>query len=209
MMRIGLTFAILILSCCSPCNGQDSRSPYEDRLVEALFKKKVQAELELVADQKKELKQLLGSLEQKREAFVRELTEFENNGATAAAIANKRKEIVAEFESVKQRTMSGATDVLLPHQQKRWRQAAVQIMMQESAKSNKMPSGLLTTEIRDYLEIDDQQAKRIKTKVTELQKELAEKIKELTEEAKSELLDELTRQQKAKYEELVGDPIKR
>lgn len=209
-MKTGFVFVVITFCISSWCTAQDTKPlPFEARLVGALFNKQVQGELELVEDQKQEIKQILEVLKKKQDELGRELNEFKNSGASEAEIESRRQEIVASFEIDKKQTMDDAMSVLLPHQQKRLRQAAVQVMMKSTAKSNRVPSGLLTPEIREYLEIDDRQAERIKEKTIELQKQLAEKIKKLTEQAQSELLSELTKEQKSKYEDLVGEPIKR
>lgn len=209
-MKTGFVFVVIIFCLSSWCPAQDSKPlPFEARLVGALFNKQVQGELELVEDQKQEMKQILDLLKKKQDELGRELNEFRNSGASEAEVASKRQEFVADFEIDKEQTMAQAMDVLLPHQQKRLRQAGVQLMMRASAKSKQVPTGLLAPEIREYLEINDEQAERIKSKATELQKQLAEKIQKLTEQAQAELLSELSKKQKSKYEDLVGDTIKR
>jgi hypothetical protein len=202
---------VCFLATCDICKAQAEVKPlpFEARLVGALFNKQVQGELELVDEQKQEMKQILASLRKKQEELGAELAEFKNSGASKEEVAARHQDLVAAFAVNKNETMAEAMDVLLPHQQKRLRQAAVQVMMRESAKTKRVPTGVLVPEIREYLEIDDDQAVRIKKKATELQKQLAEKIKKLTEQAQGELLDELTESQKSKYKDLVGDPIKR
>jgi hypothetical protein len=207
--RISLILLFVLISSLGHAQEQAKPLPFEARLVGALFNKQVQGELELVEDQKQEMKQILGSLRKKQDELGRELTEVKNSGASEAEVESRRQEIAASFEIDKKQTMDDAMSVLLPHQQKRLREAAVQVMMKATAKLKRVPTGLLTPEIREYLEIDDRQAERIKAKTTELQKQLAEKIKKLTEQAQSELLSELTKEQKSKYEDLVGEPIKR
>ena len=96
---------------------------------------------------------------------------------------------------------------LLSHQQKRLRQSAIQLVMRDTAKKKKLPTGVLVPEVREYLDIDDEQAARIKKRATELQKELIEKIRKLTEQSQKKLMEELTAKQKRKYEEMVGERI--
>lgn len=209
-MKPVLAFVLSSLYIGFSCTAQEAKPlPFESRLVSALFNKEVQGELELVEDQSRELTQMLGSLQKKQGELGRELKEFKDSGASETELLSKRDEFIARFEIDKQQTMVQAMNVLLPHQQKRLRQAAVQVMMRETAKTKRVPSGFLTPEIREYLEIDDPQAERIKARATELQQQLADKIKKLTEQAQAELMNELTSQQKSMYKELVGDPINR
>lgn len=208
MKCICLVFAALVFwSSISVAQDASQPLPFEARLVGALFNKQVQGELDLVDDQKQEMKQILELLRLKQQELSRELQEFKSSGASDSELMSRREEFIAGFEKDKQRTMADAMKVLLPHQRKRLRQAAVQVMMRESAKSQKVPTGVLAPEIRDYLEITDVQAERIKKKAAKLQQQLAEKIRKLTEQAHSELLSELTKQQQSKFEDLVGDPI--
>lgn len=210
-MNFRIPLILLIVSMGSLSNAQEETKslPFEveAKLIGALFDKQVQGELELVDDQKEQMQQILGSLQKRINEFQRELKDLKDSGTSFSELQSKQKDFATVFQIDKERTMAQAMNVLLPHQQKRLRQAAVQLMMRASAKSSKVATGVLAPEIRDYLKIDDEQAERIKTKATELQKRLAEKIRKLTEQAQSELLSELTQEQKSKFVDLVGDPI--
>ncbi len=211
-MKIHL--AMIVLTGCllgirvAPAQ-ESTAQPFEDKMLPALFQQEVQVELELVEDQKAELKQRLDALLQQKDELGRQLAEFQRSGATEQEVNARRQELIEGFELEKAETQSAILQVLLPHQRQRLREATAQIMMRESAKGRKVASPILVPEIRAYLEIDDQQAERIQQRASQLQSELMEQIRKLQQEAQAKLMAELTETQKAKYKQLVGDPIQR
>ena len=96
-------------------------------------------------------------------------------------------------------------DNLLPHQIDRLEQLSAQRMMTEG--KGRESAGLLSDPMINYLEIDNTQKQRIQEKSERLKKEVGEKIRKILEDARLELLAELTSKQKKKYEKLVGEPI--
>ena len=189
--------------------GQESASPFEDKMLAVMFQPDVQADLELSDEQKSEITTLLDEVKQRRNELSKQLREFHASGAAPAELEAKRMQFVDRFEIDKSEMQAKMMNVLLPHQQQRLRQTTTQLMIRETAKQQKIPTGILAPEIRELLDIDDEQANRIEKKAAKLQKELTEKIKKLQEEARSELMSELSAVQREKYQSLVGDPIQR
>ncbi|MFK7767264.1 MAG: hypothetical protein AB8B55_08580 [Mariniblastus sp.] len=201
-----IAFFILIASfLASYSSGQEESKPFADKILPALFNKQIQADLELVGDQKSEMQAMLDALVERKNSLGKELEVFRQEGASPDEIEKRKEEIVKGFEDDKAKTLKEAMGVLLPHQQKRLQQATAQLMMRETQKAKRIATGVLVPEVRKYLAIDDPQANRIKTKAAELQKQLAEEIKKLTEKAKAELMEELTKEQQKKYLDLVGE----
>jgi len=188
-------------------NADSGELPFSDRMLPALFNKQIQAELELAGEQKDKILELLTELEQKKNEYGRELQEFKNKGATEEELLKKRDEVVALFEVDKSKTFENVDEELLPHQRKRLQQSAIQFSMNAAAKNKKLPTPILVPEVRRFLEIDDGQAERIEKRASELQKELLEKIKKLTDQSRKKLMKELSVEQQKKYRDMVGDRI--
>lgn len=170
----------------------------------ALFNERVQQELELVDDQKAEIKDLLAELKNQQQELGEQMRLYAD-GATPEMIQIKRLEFVEQFEGIKKSSRQAIREVLLPHQQQRLSQVTAQLMLRESAKTN--PAGVLAPEMVRFLEIDDKQATKMKDKATEIRERLAKEIARLTKEAQEELMQELTPQQREKYKSVVGDPV--
>ena len=201
------TFFLLIPSIARAQDAKSKELPFPKYVLPALFENRVQAELELSKEQKTEIVDMLARLEDRKNEYGRELREFQDSGVSPEEVKARRDDVVASFELDKTSTLEKVMNELLPHQQKRLRQSAIQLVMRDSAKKKKLPTGVLVPEVREYLDIDDEQAARIKKRATELQKELIEKIRKLTEQSQKKLMEELTAKQKRKYEEMVGERI--
>ena len=209
---IFVTFSLaLTLLTTLPLVGQESAkqnsNPFSAYQFNALFNQQVQAQLELVEEQRAEIRLLTTELLDLRKQLQQELREFAE-GASEAEVEMKREAAQAQLEELKSRSQQRAMEVLLPHQQKLLSEVTVQLMLRESAKKN--GAGVLAPEMRQYLEIDDEQAERIRVASERVRKKLAEDIKKLTEQATAELQKELTPEQRRKYRKLVGqqDPEK-
>ena len=183
--------------------------PFQDKILPALFNPKVQQELEISEQQLARIRKIFDGIRQSQKEFGAQLKEFSQSGASKEEVDAKRKEFIAQLEVKKDAVSQDAFDVLLPHQMKRLKQVTIQVMMRESAKQNKHQSGLLTKEMMAFLDIDEEQAEKIKNKSVELQKKLMEEFKELQEKYTKELLKELSAKQRKKYEEAVGKKIDR
>lgn len=183
--------------------------PFQEKILPVLFNPKVQQELELSDKQILSLKKMLEGIKNSQQRFGKELKEFSQSGATKSEIAKKREEVIKELEVEKKDVQKDAFDQLLPHQIDRLKQLTVQVMMRESAKANKNQSGLLTEEMKAFLDIDKVQAKKIEDKSVELQKKLMAEIKELQEKYRLELLKELTPKQRTKFEKATGSTFTR
>ncbi len=180
--------------------------PFADRTLGALFNKRVLNELELVDDQKADLKALMSDINNLKVEMGKSLRLFAK-GASKSEIESKRKELVKQFENHKKQIQEAMYEVLLPHQTQRLGQVTAQLMLRETAK--KSVSGVLSPEMKQFLEIDDEQAERIRKKAIELRKKLAEDMKKLNDKAIADLMKELTEKQRKKYKKLIGDPIKK
>jgi hypothetical protein len=182
--------------------------PFQDMLINAVIDKKVQSELDLIPEQREELKQISKNLRQHRSDMSKDLKTFSNSGVSEREIELRRRDLADQFEEKKQEAHSRVTGLLLPHQVDRLKQVTVQLVLKQVARKTKISSGILAPQILSYLEVDDNQAKRLESKANELQQRIAKEIQRLTSEAREELMDELTPEQRDKYKKLVGEPVK-
>ena len=194
----------LVLMVTAPVFAQEKQD-FNQFAINALFNKQVQKDLDLVDDQIDEISEYLKSLTQYRDGLAAELQEMKASGQDQQALNKRRDEMRKELEQEKQKIQSEVMGILMPHQRKRLKQVSAQFMTRQSMKESKVPTGLLTPEMIDYLEIDTQQSKRIEKRSQELAKELAKKVEKLKTEAIEDLMKELSPKQRKKYRELMGD----
>lgn len=200
-----LWLAVVFVVCSvSVSVAQDKESPFATNILGTLSNPKMAAELELLDDQKDSIKQLMNEFGQIRNEVGESMKE-----EWEAASDEHRKELGKEYW---RRIEEGRLDIvkqikanLLPHQIDRVEQLSAQRMMTEG--KGRESAGLLSDPMISYLEINDTQRQRIQEKSDRLKKEVGEKIRKILEDAKLELLAELTSKQKKKYEKLVGEPI--
>ncbi|MGI9519107.1 MAG: Spy/CpxP family protein refolding chaperone [Pirellulaceae bacterium] len=195
-----------------PCLAQDGKkvslenNPFGERIISALFDPRVQRELELMEDQQAQLKAIMDDIKSARQELGRELRAFSQT-ATPEEVAARREQAVAESREMQLKARTTVFEVLLPHQQERLSQLTAQVMIEHSAKNNE--AGVLAPEMMRYLEIDEEQAARIRERTSEIREKLAEDIKRLTDQAREDMMQELTAEQREKYEQLTGEPIER
>ncbi len=201
------------LLCLPVTNGSVGAQESENDLpfpeyfaLKALYAEDVQNELELVDEQKAELRLQLKQLSNFKSELDSEMRKFAAT-ATEEEIRVKRAELNARIHEFQSRTEESFSELLLPHQQNRLRQVAARVLLREAAKTNK--AGVLAPQMAKWLEIDDEQAKRLKARAEEIRKRLAADIERLTREAQDELLQELTPEQRKKYENLIGAPMEK
>jgi SMC interacting uncharacterized protein involved in chromosome segregation len=90
-------------------------------------------------------------------------------------------------------------EILLPHQMDRLEQIAFQASTQGGARS------LLSGPVAEKLKITDEQKEELRETAEELQKKFDEEVAKLRKEMQDKLLDSLTPEQRAEYEELTGE----
>ena len=197
--------SISMMVCLSPdALGQNER-PFQDSIIGTLSNPKLARDLELVGDQKKMIEDLLHSFGDMQARFARDLKE-----SLARVSVDEQKVIRVEFKKrsdvERQRIVARIKESLLPHQIERLEQLTVQRLMNESERKKKS-TGLLSKTMIDYLEIRPQQEERIREKSDEIRRRAAKQIQQILTESQEEILEELTPEQKDKYQKLVGDPL--
>lgn len=143
----------------------------------------VQKDLELLDGQKEKLADL-------RERIGEEMRSLFQGGAGSDA----RDRIREKMEGF-QKEVDG---ILLPHQRDRLKQIGVQSRLRFGSTSNA---------IAEALDLSDDDKKRLEDKDRELTAEMNKEIAKIREKYRDKLLDVLGPEQKAKWKELVGNPI--
>ncbi|MEX2186514.1 MAG: hypothetical protein WD875_06960 [Pirellulales bacterium] len=182
----------------------------------------VQQELELLDDQREKIRDAQRQMQeqmQKRFAEMREQHQqriretqqrdggnpggINPGGGIAPRIAAPSVDLQNTQEVMKELREELAKkidDVLLPHQKKRLEEISLRMKMKQRGTSG----SLVDTELAKTLDIDDAQKERIRRKANEVQQRLEEEFAKLREEARKEILDELSPAQKRKLEDLIG-----
>ena len=196
--------ACLILALLAEPSVAQEQSSFAKYAVNSLFNKEVQKELELVEDQKTEIAKQLKRLTSFRDQLSEQLGGLKADGASEQQLTVRREEMLKELEVEKGKVQRQVFKVLLPHQAARLKEISAQFAIREAMKQKSVPTGLLTPSMLEYLDIQSDQAKRIKERSTEIRQQLTEKIKKLNEAAIKELMQELKHEQREKYKKLMG-----
>lgn len=198
---------VCLLAFVAPAVAQEKTS-FGEFALNAMFNKQVQKELDLVDEQTTEITEQLKGLMKFRNELAAELREMKTAGEAEQALIKRRDEMQEELKVQKKKVESQVLDVLLPHQQKRLREVSAQFVTREAMKQSKVSTGLLTPQMLEYLDVDDEQAERIEKRAEEIRKRLTGKIDKLKKEALEDLMKELSAKQKKKYRNLMGEEFK-
>ena len=155
----------------------------------------VQKDLQLVDDQVDQIKQINKDFGEKIKSKMDAMKD--DDGNFNFQMGSDFGEMIRDLKQQQQDQISG---ILLPNQQKRLDQVARQIRMKRMGTSK-----ALAGKLAEELGITPDQKQKIKERSKELQKEMQEKIAELRANAKNSLLQELTKDQRNKLEEMLGD----
>lgn len=157
----------------------------------------VQKDLELVDDQMKMIRDIQSQFGQKIKESIGDISKGGFDPARA-------KDLTTVIKKLKDEQKDQINKILLPHQQDRLKQVALQMQLK-----NRGTAGALSSDkIAEALGITDEQKANLKKREQELKKELEEKIAEFKEEMKASLMKELNAKQRAKLKEMTGDAFK-
>jgi hypothetical protein len=197
---ITLLFFVLVLE--SQTCGQDAL-PYSSNIMGTLSDPRVFKELEIVGEQADTIRDLQREFGEIYGKMQRELREelSETDAEDKGFVVNQFRE---RMEGDRLRIVDQIKNELVPSQIKRLEQFTAQRKMRENQKQG---GGLLSPQMKTYLQIKPDQEERIRTKSEEVGQRVREQIQKIIREAQQDLLSELTPAQKSKYQELVGDPM--
>ena len=158
----------------------------------------VQAEIELSEDQQAELRTLGETIRDE----IR--SEMQGMFQGMQGLSNEERqarfdEIRSRFEEINKDAESRLQKVLMPHQFDRLKQIDLQSRIQRGGAA-----ALAEGELADTLGLSESQRDQIREKSEQVQKDLNEKIGQLRVEARNQLLEVLTTEQRAKLESMMG-----
>ena len=159
-----------------------------------LMNKQVHEDLELTDSQKQQLKDLRGEL---GKAFSRQFQGSEKGHFEFSDTEDLKKTL----KQIREDHAEKINSILLPHQQQRLKQIGFQMKLRRKGNSET----LVSKSIAEELGLTEEQKENLKKRSEEIKKKLAEDIAKLKEEARDELFDELTRDQREKLKEMMGD----
>lgn len=173
-----------------------------NNILTLLADENVRRELELVDDQISELDEIQDSANQATRDVFSEMQDLprEDRREAFGNIREKIAERLTEFEEE-------IEDVLLPHQMTRLRQLKYRTPNNRRGGQNNSFGALGNEELLDELGLSDDQKEELEEAMEEAREELAEKQKKWAQDAEEEVLKVLTKKQRDKYRELVGEPF--
>lgn len=155
----------------------------------------VQKDLELIDDQLERIKAINKDFGKKMAEQIKAMRG--ENGQMDLANIGSISSLIKELKDQQKKEIEG---LLLPQQQERLKQVGLQMRLK-----NRGTASTLTGQLAKELNLTGDQVKRIKKRQDELKKELEEKIAKLKEESRKSLLEELTNEQRKKYDAMIGD----
>lgn len=186
------TFSVLLVSSPAFAQRPGGRG---GSIGELLRSEEVRDELEIVDDQLEDLREIEQEVRgEMREMFsgMRDLGPEERR--------EKWESMREQMQELRSSVDGRVKEVLLPHQFERLEQ----IHLQQSVQRRGM-SATLSGPLAEKLGLTEEQQQQISEKAQELQAEMQEKINQIRQDARNELLEMLTSEQRAKLEELQGE----
>lgn len=161
-----------------------------------LQREDVQAELELLDEQKAQVR----ALAEKTRERMGEM--FRGQRDRGGGEGNERGDQLRDaFRKFNEETQAEVDKILLPPQAKRLKQLEVQMRMRGGVM------GALNGDVADELKISEEQRDKLREKAQSLEQELRKKMAEVRKQLQDQLLAELNPQQRAQFNEMVGDPF--
>ncbi len=158
----------------------------------------VQKEIELSDDQQAQLQTLSETIRDEirneMQGMFQGLRDLSNEERQA-----KFDEIRTRFDEINKDAEARMQKVLMPHQFDRLKQIDLQARIQRGGAA-----ALTEGELADTLGLTESQRDQIREKSEEVQKDLNDKINQLRVDARNQLLDVLTPEQRAKLESMMG-----
>jgi Spy/CpxP family protein refolding chaperone len=158
----------------------------------------VQREIELTDDQRTEL----GKLRNEVRDQIRNQMQDSFNGMRDLSDEERQArvdQIRAQMETIRKDVEGKLQKTLLPNQFDRLKQIDLQSRVQREGSA-----ALSQGELADQLGLTDQQKEQLQQKSEQVQQDLQAKIRQLRLDARTQLLDVLTAEQRTKLEALMG-----
>lgn len=181
--------------------GQDRGFFGGDNTLGLLQNPQVREELALADDQAEELEAIGQAMrESMRDMF----------SGMRDADPEERRQMMEDMREKTAARMQEFTDqidqILLPHQRDRLKQIGFQ-MSGGGRRGGSVSGPLGNDRLLEELGVTEEQREKLEEAATKAQEELREKYAELVKEAQSDIMKILTKEQRKKYEELIGEPF--
>lgn len=170
--------------------------PEANSQVALLANKSIHAELEMVDSQLAEMKRIQSNHAKQ----VVELTLFDFGPDVSSQIMVFAK----QFDQIENEHRSQLQAVLLPHQAHRMAEISLQISVNQKSKGSEVGNSIARA-----LGMNDEDQKRFRKRAIEIEKDANKKIEQIKAEAREQLLDELTVEQRQELKQLTGDTFER
>jgi Spy/CpxP family protein refolding chaperone len=172
--------------------------PFGGGIVGLIQTGEVQREIELSADQENELRTLRDTVQEEIRSEMGEM--FRNMRDLSDDERRARfDEVRTRMEELNKSVEDRLQKVLLPHQFDRLKQIDVQARVQRGG------AAVLTDgELAETLGLTEAQREQIRERAEQVQQDLDAKIRQLRLDARNQLLDVLTTEQRAKLESMMG-----
>jgi Spy/CpxP family protein refolding chaperone len=155
-------------------------------------------ELELVEDQQTKLRELGEKQRDEIRAMFEGMRDLPDDERRAAFEGMREK-----IEEQAKKVQDEVNNILLPNQVARLKQ----IQFQQSARGFGGRGGVTSGRVAEALGISEEQREQLRAKAEEIRAETDKKIAEIRKDAEKQLLQVLTPEQRAKYDELMGEPF--
>ena len=162
-------------------------------VIDLLFRDDIRQEIELVDEQESQLRELGSTMrDSMRSVFgeIRQLPEEE-----------RRDAMMAKMQELRETAENDLKEILLDHQFKRLQQLQFQSRLESRGAGNALQSD----EMREKLNLTNEQLEQLQEITEKAQEELTAKIREATLEAREKVLSVLTPEQRATFDEIAGD----
>ena len=158
--------------------------------------KPVIKDLEILDYQVAQMKELQYEFRKESSQISRETAKLDRNGRIEAM-----ENLYADYDKK-------MGDILLPNQHKRLKQIAFQsVAIDPKTGTINVPRLLFLNGVRDKLSIDGKVADKIREKTKEENDRLMQKMMELREESIQNILGVLSKDQREKLDDMIGDPF--
>lgn len=201
MSKQSVIALLCVFGLCSNCAAQDQMSAQRaySHFIEMLLGGVLDKELDILDSQRSKLVEIRrerqNATRDQYKAFE-QLTEEERRQSPKSL-----RQLVGEVDK---NIIPKVQLVLLPHQESRGKQIALQMIFRPDKSRS-----LLTDEMAEKLKLDDGQSKEIQRIFAEGEREREEADKRIKEKREKQLLQVLSPQQRKEWVEAFGDPFPR
>ncbi len=164
-------------------------------VLDALRDKKVQEEIGLIPEQVAELEALAQQVAKELEPLAQEFKSL-SKAEQEAQLEGFQRDLAAYMRGVQ----ADVDRILLPEQQQRLRQVALQLQMQKAGPTE----ALLSPAVLRSLAISEAQAQVLREKLLKIEEEYRQQLVELEIEKEKKILAQFTPAQQEKLKSLIG-----